>query len=234
MTMKTILLSAALAVSGTVAAASSTAITDVTGTPVGASFSSFAGPGAGTHGLEARGGRSGLAGDWEIGLGSATSQSGGFVQAQFAWDNGSLDVGQWAFEYDYSAGTSEFRIWDAATGTRPSAATLMFNGLEQGNAIEIFAKRDAAIRITELDGHVTSFLVGDVTNSGSEALILQSAGFTDGWTMKGTMDMVAGGGSRQSVLIKAGEVAPVPVPAALPLLAAGIGGLALMRRRARA
>lgn len=217
---------AALALAGTANAA----VTNITGTAQGDSFTSFAGDGAGTHGLETRGGRAG-ARDWELGLGTGTSQPGKFVQAEWDWDDEFLDVMQWAFEYDYNGGTSEFRIWDAAS-SRPGAATLSFGGLSQGNAIEVFAKRNAQIRITELDGHVVDFGFGDISNAGSESAILYSEDFLDGFKMAGTLDILSGRGSAYEVFLKAGTVdAPVPIPAALPLLAAGLGGLALMRRR---
>lgn len=201
---------------------------NVTGTPQGDSFTSFAGPGPGTHGLETRGG----GGSWELGLGTATSQSGGFNQAEWSWDDATLDAGQWAFEYDYNAGTSELRMWDALTGTRPVAATLSFSGMSQGNAVEIFAKRQAEINITELDGHAFNLTVGDITTGGNDTARFYSEDFLDGFVMKGTLDILSGGNSAREVFVKAGNVdAPVPLPAALPLLAAGLGGLAMVRRR---
>jgi len=204
---------------------------DVTGTTIGDTFASFAGPGAGTHGLEARGGRQGLRGDWEIGLGTATSQTGGFVQAQWLWDDATLDVGQFSFAYNYvSGGTTTFSIWDSSS-SMPTTPTLSFSGLSTGNAIEIFAKRNAAVNITSLDGHTLNETIGTVTDAFSETAIFYSEDFLDGFLITGTIDIDADRGSAHSVLIKAGTVAPVPLPAALPLLLAGLGGLGLVARR---
>ena len=202
---------------------------------------------SGSHGLELRDGRKG-ARDWEIGLGTNTQRSGKFDQERlFSWDDSNLNADggslQWAFEFIYSGGTSAFRIWDAAEQTAEDAILLSYDGLATGgNTIDIFTKRGAAINIEEIDGEAVDFTFGDlspVTGYRGSHGYIYSEGFDDGFTMKGTLDMFdEAKGSKHGITIRLGKVAgvpqttaPVPVPAALPLLAAGLGGLALLRSR---
>ena len=74
-------------------------------------------------------------------------------------------------QYNYNAATSELRIWDILTGMRPDAPTLSFTGTRPGNAVEVFAKRQAQIRITEVDGHAVGFHIGDIGTDGSETVL---------------------------------------------------------------
>ena len=214
----------------------------------------------GSHGLELRDGRWG-ARDWEIGLGTNTQRAGHFDQERwFSWDNREIGAGtgpyQWAFEFVYSGGTSAFRIWDATDQTIGDAFEVSYQGLATGgNTIEIFTKRRAAIAIDEIDGESVDFAFGDLSPlpryrnyfghiySGyrDSRGYIYSDGFDDGFTLRGTLDLFdEGRGSKHGITIRLGNVAgapqttaPVPVPAALPLLAAGLGGLALLRARRR-
>ncbi|MEM8957663.1 MAG: hypothetical protein AAGC86_07605 [Pseudomonadota bacterium] len=204
---------------------------------------------SGNHGLELRDGRAG-ARDWELGLGTNTQRARQFDQEKhFSWDDSNLNTDggslQWAFEFIYSGGTSEFLIWDAATQTAADAILLSYDGLTTGgNTINIFTKRGAAINIEEIDGETVDFTFGDLSplNGYRDSHgYIYSAGFDDGFTMKGTLDMFdEGRGSKHGIRISLGNIvgtpdpmAPVPVPAALPLLAAGLGGLVFLRSRRR-
>ena len=204
---------------------------------------------SGNHGLELRDGRKG-ARDWELGLGTNTQRSGQFDQERrFSWDDGALGTGkgsyQWAFEFIYSGATSEFRIWDAITQSANDAIELRYDGLiTGGNTINIFTKRGAAINIEEIDGETVDFTFGDlspVKGYRDSHGYIYSADFGDGFTMAGTLDMFdEGRGSKHGIRIGLGTIdgapdpmAPVPVPAALPLLAAGLGGLVFLRSRRR-
>ena len=224
----TVMVTAATFVSDTAEAA----LLDVTGTAVGKSFTAFGTPGApGVHGLELRGGRQGVRGDWEAGLGKQTSVRNGFRQAQFGWGK-SLDV--WAFEYSYAGdGSARLWLWDPASA-RPSDPFLTYSGgLLTGNAVSIYAKRQAQLEITEFDGETVNVRIGDASDRKlSETAIFASAGFADGFSIRGRMALLAGGGSKHALTVQAGEVAsitPVPLPAAAWFLLTGLGGLAGLR-----
>ncbi|MQX37712.1 VPLPA-CTERM sorting domain-containing protein [Roseospira navarrensis] len=181
-----------------------------------ADFTNF-GSGAGVHGLEARGGRSGTAGDWEIGLGTGTSQPGHFNQSQYGWGN----AGTWHdFQYTYNSdGSASFTIGGVTTSWG--------SDLGLGNAIKVSAKRTASITITELDGAAGSWsLVGDTSDPWNINTVFVSSAFADGFTMAGQMALLPGGGSANEILIEAGNVPAVPLPAAVWFLLTALGGLA--------
>ncbi len=214
------------------AGAVSAAPVDITGTPEAGTFTSFSTPGQpGTHGLELRGGNNATNGTWELGLGTQTSVSGSFDQGQFAFGNPTPGV--FNFEYDYGSGTSEFRIW-ASGDSRPGTAQVSYDGLSTGNAVKIFAKRQAEINITEFDGTPFVMTIGDVGTGTSAEVIFADAGFLDGFNLKGTLSILGGNNSAKEILITAGDVQVVPIPAALPLFLTGLAGLGFMARRRKA
>lgn len=205
---------------------------DITGTPQADTFTSFGTPGApGVHGLELRGGNNAGNGTWELGLGAQTSVSGSFDQGQLAFGNPTPGV--FNFEYNYGNGTSDFRIW-AVGDSRPVAAQVSYDGLSTGNAVQIYAKRQAEITITEFDGMPYAMTIGDVGSGSSVAAIFADAGFLDGFNLQGTLSILGGNNSAKEILIKAGDVQPVPLPAALPLFLTGLAGLGVLARRRKA
>ena len=229
---KAIALAGALGAAALTGQTASAAVMNVTATAVGESFTSFSqADKPGVHGLELRGGRQGTRGDWELGLGTQTSTRGNFHQAQFGWGRG---LNFWNFEYIYGAdGSARLWLWNPAAA-RASDPLLTFNGpLLNGNAVSIFAKRQAELRITEFDGQSVDVRVGDATDRRlSETAIFASAGFTDGFNIRGRLALLAGGGSRHALTVQAGEVSPVaavPLPAAAWFLLTGLGGLAGLR-----
>ena len=222
--LKSILACSALALLA--AGTASASILDVTGDPT---FVSFHGGGTGTYGLETRGGRDG-AQDWEIGVGSQTSNSGTFAQGEFTWTTGTLV----SFAYDY--GVTEANKATVTIGS--TSVSYDFGTLLLGNAIQITAKRNARLLLTEIDGHTVDI---DVDNTGafagssqfSTTKLFSSSSFLDGFTMTGQIMVQNGGRSAHQVLVTAGNVAPIPVPPALALGALALGGLALYGRRQR-
>lgn len=222
-----------LAATVLVSGAAQASVTNITGTDQALSFTSFATPGApGVHGLELRTGNNAPTGDWEIGLGPQTSVAGSFVQTGQSW--GPTDAPTlFEFEYIYSGGSADFFLWNASSA-KPETATISNTGLLTGNALEISTKRLAVMNLTEVDGHAMSFVLGDLDTNSSQTVLFTGASLLDGFNVKGTFQLSGQrGGSFSGAVIKAGNVtaAPVPLPAALPLLAAGLGGLALLRRR---
>jgi hypothetical protein len=148
--MKTLLAGAAIALCMAGSAAAN--IVDVTGDPTFAAFPRIGGT-AGTYGLEVRGGRDG-ARDWEIGVGQGTSSLGNFSQGEFAWTTDQLV----SFFYDY--GVAEANKASVTIGG--TTVSYDFGTLKLGNTIEIFAKRDARLKLTNIDGHAVDI---DVDNS---------------------------------------------------------------------
>jgi hypothetical protein len=220
--MKITITAAAAALAASMGFAQAAPITTYTDQATIDQFESFA-TGSGTHGLETRGGRQGTNGDWELGLGTDTQSPGNFNQAQYGWgDTGA----QQNFEYTLSS-TGDATLIIGQT-------VLTFSGLGLGNAIEVFAKRRAEITIDTLDGMAVNQTFGDWDTDASETVVFESADFLDGFTMTGTMAILAGGGSRQQVFIKTGDLAAaeVPVPAA-GLLFGGVAAAGALRRAAK-
>jgi hypothetical protein len=180
----------------------------------------------GVYGIEIRGGRPGAA-DWELGVGTQTSNAGTFSQGNINWGNDPLN-----FEF----------VWG------PNEVSAMIGGLtrtwqanwEIGNAIRIgISGRDgfADLVINSLDGVVDAPLFTfNRTNEGFTNYFIAGNSLSDGWTMTGTINMTNGGGSRRLVHITTAEYTPttdVPVPATVGLFGLGLAGLIIGRRRKR-
>ncbi|EKE43947.1 hypothetical protein OCGS_1928 [Oceaniovalibus guishaninsula JLT2003] len=107
-------------------------------------------------------------------------------------------------------------------GTSLTSATLLVSDasgvlLESGDAFDaMLSGGTASLSFRNLTGSSASLFGGDTAR-----VIF---GFDPGQVAGGTLDPV-------SVQVTATDLAAIPVPASLPLLAAGIGGLALLRRR---
>ncbi|MEM1361216.1 MAG: VPLPA-CTERM sorting domain-containing protein [Pseudomonadota bacterium] len=227
-------------------------VINVTGTDIGDSFAGFPTP-TGVHGLELRAGKSGTRGDWELGLGPATSTNGGFAQAQNAWGNHTNPT-LFDFELIYGGygsvdpGNAAFWIWDAG-GPKPSLPSLSWTtgGLMTGNALAIASKGLAMVEIEKINGVAVDITAETSAVGQFEELVLYAPGFADGFSIAGSLrinpkyDKASGGnsgwkdaGSRNEVFLKPGYVtapAPVPLPAALPLMLAGIAGFIALRAR---
>jgi hypothetical protein len=217
------------------AVASAATIANITGTDQAATFTSFHGGGAGTHGVEIRGGRA-RAADWELGLGSATSQNNNpatFTQREIDWGTGPTTYG---FSYVYSDMTTTFSLLDISTEAVVTSAS--WDGLKTGNAIQIFANRSATITVGEINGLLFGDTIGAIGNTSGSLATYFGLSLIDGFTMSGSVQVTGGGGSANLIFIKAGNVdvpAPIPLPAAAWMLLAGMAALgAAARKRARA
>lgn len=142
-----------------------------------------------------------------------------------------------SFFTDYSTGSDPLGtdVWDVqvvsvdiALGSLPSlfSATLeiFFAGLELAPGGTVFVNGTAVgpIQVTGTDSFQK---VGLATYSGIEALLTANTNVT---IMSGDVN----DGYIVDYVKLSIDAPPVPLPAALPLLAAGLGGLAFLRRRA--
>jgi hypothetical protein len=179
----------------------------------------------GSYGVEVRGGRRGNA-DWELGVGTQTSRNNStFANGQVTWPAppALLD-----YRLSWTSGRVEMTIgtttlgWDAAW--------------KVGNAVTVSLKAgsgDTVFTIATLDGAALDWSK-TITNGPTRNFTFWGKGLTDGWVMTGKIGMTPEGGSNRGVQITAATyAAPVPVPAALPLLAFGLGALLLAGRRRR-
>ena len=181
----------------------------------------------GVYGVELRGGRAG-ARDWEIGVGTQTSNRGTFNQGEFSW-NSTLGS-PFSFLLD----------WDTTRlSVTVGGITLSYNAdWVFGNALVITTKgRDtrsaaggASFYIDTIDGVSVNQTFGSSGNFFNEA-VLTGIEFTDGFTISGTVDIVNGGGSRNEVLLKPGNVATVSEPPLILLLGLSLMMAVVARRR---
>lgn len=193
-------------------------------------------------------GNNALNGDWEVGVGQATSNSGA----------GNFNQGQWRWATDSTAGggiTVPFSLsWaPAATAANPTgliftlgsgagALTVAAPGSANspfllGDTIKIYAKRDTTITVTSVDGNPFNATASGLGGGTPTDLFFYSANNWggDGLTITGTVRLAGnGGGSGNGVLINSGNFTPtVPEPATWALLVAGFGmsGVGLRRHR---
>lgn len=183
--------------------------------------------GSGVYGAELRRGNNATNGDWEIGVGEATSQAGKFAQNQFAWGNAT---------YDFTA------TWNASgmSVTVNGQTTSYANAALLGDTLRVGAKRDATVTIASVDGAAfNQTLSGTLGNGTSNYLYFFStdAFGGDGLTFTGTVRIggANGTGSASEIFFENGNFAAVPEPATWAMMIGGFGLIgAASRRRGRA
>ena len=185
--------------------------------------------------LQLRGGSAGLSGDWEVGIEEVEPPGPGGTPgptAQFLWPNGqsvsfSASYDGTTLIYNYGGNTIQstniqdlsamngmlIRLRSNGDGSSIALSNIVVDGMSFGATV---AANDAdTIEYLEVRGLATTFTMSwDATLS---------------WT---TTDIPRG--SRLASQIKVGafyDEAVIPVPAALPLMATGIGLVAVMMRR---
>lgn len=176
----------------------------------------------GIYGLEARGGRNGTRGDWEIGVGTNTSVPGNFNQGQYEW--GTADT-----LHDF------FMEWmpnNNVTVTIGGQTVSYDADWKIGNALEVLVKRNAQLQLDTLDGHAFSQTLTSSPSNPFSSYFITGPSLEDGWTMTGKIAMGPGGGSRNGVLITSGQAVPEP-SMVLGALTAGAMGLVAKRKQAR-
>lgn len=179
---------------------------------------------AGVYGLEARGGNNGSNGTWEIGVGSRTSSSGNFNQAQFVWGAGAAPLSDFQLSWIPGVGISTTIGTESASWNDPD--------WKVGNAIKIVTKRQAILNLTEVDGQSFVQNLG-TTDDGFRQYYIAGDSLLDGWTLSGQIGVTGGGNSRNEVLIKAGDFAqPVPGPTGIVPAIVGMGIATVRQKRA--
>lgn len=184
----------------------------------------------GVYGIEIRGGRNGRA-DWELGVGTQTSNPGSFNQAELTWDTDPK-----TFELVWSHNLVSATIGNVSQSW--SADWLIGNAIRVGISGRGGRNQDgfADFSIATLDGIDVS---GDSAfsfrrdNQGYTNFFITDESLRDGWTMTGLINMTNAGGSRRLVHITTAEYSPVevPVPATVGLLGLGLALLGFRRQR---
>ncbi len=189
--------------------------------------------GAGVYGVETRGG---LYGNWQVGVGPATSQTGYFDQGYTTWTSSD------AFTLIWTPTSLSFTV-NGITVTSPVDES---SGLTQ-NTIEIGAKSTNAtagtdsITVDDITvGGGANLLaapvsVGSPTGGGEDSIYFyNSSGWSPEVTLTGYLTVQNTGGSRDEVLFKSGTFTPtVPEPSTWAIMLIGLGcvGAALRSMR---
>lgn len=172
------------------------------------------------YGVTLRGGNSGNGpNSWEMGVGTQIGTT--FNRADLSWP--ALPTTR-AFTLTWSAS-----LVTMAVG---STTTSFVASWQQGNAVTITlvgGSNSARLTIATIDGVAVNWTAPASTDL-VQRFTFWGNTLADGWTMTGTVAMT-GGGNNSRMVTMSGATYAVPVPASLPLLALGLGGLALLRRR---
>jgi hypothetical protein len=195
-------------------------------------FVTYSVPGnPGNYGVEARGGRSGLTGDWEIGVGTNTSVAGQLNQAQYLWNFPTLQD----FSLTWNADGLRFTVGSTTVTDAGKPAPLI------GNTLHIYMKRDATLTIDSISGHAFNQSWSTSANPFSDLKLhfwSPDAWGAEGITLTGKMAIRGEGGSAHGIQFKVGEFTPfvteVPEPATWAMLILGFGlvGASMRRRQA--
>lgn len=166
--------------------------------------------------------------------------AGSQTASNFAWGV-SGTVYDWSLSYD---GTDATFMLGGTSVERMAMPGGVWNGFQ------IFGKAEDTRSESAFSSGTVNVTVNALNGAalGGASLLLSATdgAFDQAWSSSETITSIGGTmffafenptsvtpNSRMQFSVKALEVTPVPVPAALPLLLAGIGGLALMRRRKR-
>lgn len=159
--------------------------------------------GAGVYGVEVRGGKENPRQDWQLGVGTQTSNRGGTFNNQnnLHWLNSDDDY----LIHDFSI---NWEVGSRVTANIGSKEVSYEADWEMGNAIQFLVKRQSYLFIEEVDGVTFEYEVDQLeenTNSWTNIFITGDS-LKDGWQMTGKIGMTpARNSSFNQVLVKMGE-----------------------------
>lgn len=172
-------------------------------------------------------GRAGGNNSWEFGLGS----NGEFGQREYDWIDGAV-----GFDLSYDATSTQLTFRSA--GLTKLSTTI---DLSDANSILLRVARASGadgtsvllsdLKFSSVGLDPSSVVSNDDFNLGNFLYFTDIDGMSD-WSVSGTALIEGGGQSKPAFQFKIGEtVAPVPLPAAVWMLLAGVGGLVAVSRR---
>lgn len=185
---------------------------------VDGSFTSLFSVQPGEYGFEARRGDSGGFATWELGVGTQTSNTGTFNEANFDWG-----TTPHPFEMTWTPG-SEVSVTVGSTTLSYAADWLV------GNAIRILAVRSSQLDITSLNGVSLVDTVGQIGSSTADVAYIAGDELLSGWTLAGNLQLTGGdtnvGSALNDLRITSGNFEPTP-PETVPEPGAVLGLLAI-------
>ncbi|MDJ0517648.1 MAG: PEP-CTERM sorting domain-containing protein [Trichodesmium sp. MO_231.B1] len=179
----------------------------------------------GVYGVEVRSGKTKINQDWQLGVGTQTSNSGTFSEKRgLEWLNPDPDPDNDNIDniyniYDFSI---NWEVGSKVTANIGDEEVSYEADWEMGNAIQFLVKRQSYLLIEEVDGVTFDYEVNQLEENINSWTNIFVTGDTleDGWQMTGKIAMTPNGGSsKHGVIVKMGDftggVQSVPEPSTI-------------------